>query len=406
MKTQNLATLFVFFAVVGCGTSTTKNETHLDSISVESTSTTSTSSTLVAVNNFPHYRSSELLTDDPLEAEITAGIDELIAANINLNFLTLQSHYLREREYDGEHGTVTETEDETETWFFDLSFKLKAYSKSYYRDGEGRDTKTTIQLFSNDTLSAMTERWDQDNQVGMMYYSKFLASKCPNCGVDVRREAGAPGVVLTNTEAFEDRFTNLSELIGRQNTDWTNAEESYGMFVMKENIEQWPDGETNGKLTVEYTMSRDLFSYYQFTNFIDLFGNSNAKIPDKTARFYLDSDGTGSYSTKDILESEVLYFLLYKKFKQVGQGVEELYAASFTKDAQQKSNILLGSSFPSTGPDGGGEEYDYKYDPEKRILTVTNTVIEWDESWQKEKGKETTTKYKLDSEGTIFTLGK
>lgn len=405
MKTKNLAALFVSFVVVGCGTSTTKNETRPDSISVESTSTTSAASTLVAVNNFPDYRSSELLTDDPLEAEVTAGIDELIAANINLNFQTLQSHYLREREYDGEHGTVTETEDETETWFFDLSFKLRAYSKSYYRDGEGRDTKTTIHLFSNDTLSAMIERWDQDNQIGMTYYSKFLASKCPNCGLDVRREAGGPGVVEGYMKAFEGYSTNLSELVGRQYMEWTNAEESNEVFVIKENIDKWPEDEASGKpYVVERSMSRDLYSYFQFMNFIQFFNFSDTEIPDKEAQSFLDSDGTGSFSVTEKLESKPVYFLLYKKFKQVGPGVEELYAASFTKNGQPISNFLVGSAFPSSGPEGDGEAYDYKYDSEKHILSVTKTITSWNEKTEQEKSEETVTQYKLDSDGSIITI--
>lgn len=267
MKTGNWAILCVLFIVVGCNSSASKNETRADSTIVQpvSTSDTSSPSSPPQVNNFPEY-SSELLTDDPLEAEVTAGIDELIAANNNLNFLTFQSYYLREREYEGEYDKVIEKEEVTETWFFDLSFKLRAYSKIYYRDGEGRNTKTMIHLFSNDTLVAMTERWDLDNQIGMTHYSKILASKCPKCGVDVSREAGGSGEVKGYTKVFEGYTTNFSELTGEREEEWKNARESDGTFVIKENIEQWPDGEAGGKpYVIERSMSRDLYSYFQST---------------------------------------------------------------------------------------------------------------------------------------------
>lgn len=101
------------------------------------------------------------------------------------------------------------------------------------------------------------------------------------------------------------------------------------------------------------------------------------------------------------MESEAAYFLLYSKFVPVGPGVYELYALSFTKDAQLKSNFQLGTSYPSSGPEGDGEDYDYDYDQETRLLTVTRTTITWNENTEEEERKDETTRYKIDKEGSI-----
>lgn len=407
MKTENLIALFVSLALVACGSSATKNETRSDSTTVQplSTTTSSTSSFPASVNNFPDY-SSELLSEDPLEAEVSYGIDELIAINSSLDFLTVQSHYQREREFEGDYDNVTQTEEVTETWFFDLSLTLRAYSRRYYRDGEGRDTKTLICFFSNDSLIAMSDRWDQDNQVGMIYHKKLLADNCPKCGVDVNKEAGGQGQVGKYFERndlynFENEFiTSFSEVAGEH---WKNAEVIDGQPTTKVSYEtSWPSGEVDGKpYTVEYTMSRTLYNYYRFENFITLFDFTDLEIPDKESQFFLNSDGTGSFSVTEKLESKPVYFLLYKKIKQVGPGVEELYAASFTKNGQLVSNFLVGSSFPSSGPDGEGEAYDYNYDSEEHILSVTKTITSWDEKTEQEKSEETVTQYTLDGKGAI-----
>jgi len=44
MKPEKLAALFIFLVLTGCGSSTTKNETHSDSATVKPVSTTATSS--------------------------------------------------------------------------------------------------------------------------------------------------------------------------------------------------------------------------------------------------------------------------------------------------------------------------------------------------------------------------
>jgi hypothetical protein len=391
-----------------CSTSP-KSETVVDSLtSTEVTAPAYNQPYQQTISNFPDY-SSVLITDDPFEAELAAGIDELVAKHDALQLLTFKTSYHREREYEGDYGEILETQEVTETWFFDLTYKLKAYSRNYYRDGEGRENKLVITFFEKDSLVALSEWRKDDGQIGLEFSKKLLSSKCPTCGIDTEREAGSEGKTI-NTFNLDDYnnfnqtyITNLSYLI--DNELWAKAEQSGEIFTVSENIEQWPEAGEEGKpYIIEYAMSEELLSYHKFNAFIDLFNSSSQEISAGAARFYLEGDERGNYSTESMLESEAAYFLLYTKTVPVGPGVFELYALSFTKDAQLKSNFLLGSYYTSAGPDGGGEDYEYDYNAETRVLSVTRTTITWDENINKEVRKNETTLYKLDKEGSIVTV--
>jgi hypothetical protein len=188
---------------------------------------------------------------------------------------------------------------------------------------------------------------------------------------------------------------------------WANAQQTGELFTTSENQETRPSDEGYGKpYSIEYEISEDLLSYYKFHEFTDLFNNSGNEISESQSRLYLEGDAGASYSTENMLENETGYFLLYTKFKDVGPGLYELYALSFTKDAQFKSNLLLGRSYPSSGPDGDGEDYDYNYNSETHVLTVITTTITWDESNDQEIRKEETNFYKLGSDGSITLIQK
>jgi len=404
----------ILIIINGCGPANTRNESDNSQTSTDSLAPVAERSPVTypgnqqTISNFPDY-SSVIITEDPFEAEVAEGIDNLVATHDPLQLLTFKTSYHREREYVGDYGEILETQELTETWFFDLTYKLRAYSRKYYRDGEGRENKLLIAFFVKDSLVALDDWRKDDNQIGLEFSKKLLTSKCPKCGTDAEREAGSDGKIANyiNADDYNDLnntfITNLSELIDEEM--WANAKQAGELATTSENIERWPNNEGDGKpYIIEYEISKDLLSYYKFYAFADLFNNSGKEISESQARFYLEGEEGASYSTENMLENETGYFLLYTKFKAVGPGLNELYAISFTKDAQLKSNFLLGSSYPSSGPDGDGEDYNYNYNAETHILTVITTTITWDNSSDQEIRKEETSLYKLNGDGSITLI--
>jgi len=401
----------ILIFINGCGSANTNDERDSSATSEDDAAPVAERSTATQreiqqrISNFPDY-SSVLITEDPLEAELAEGIDDLVAKHDPLRLLTFKSSYHREREYVGDYGEVLETQELTETWFYDLTYKVRAYSRKYYRDGEGRENKLLIAFFVKDSLIALSDWRMDDGQIGLEFSKKLLTSKCPKCGTDAEREAGYEGKIVNyfNEGDYNDLnntfITNLSDLIDDEL--WAKAEQTGELFTTSENLETWPKDEGDGKpYSIEYEMSKNLLSYYKFHAFTELFNNSGQEIPESQARFYLEGDEGASYSTENMLENETAYFLLYTKFAPVGPGLYELYALSFTEDAQLKSNLLLGRSYPSSGPGGDGEDYDYNYDSETHVLTVITTTISWDEGSDQEIRKEEKSLYKLDSDGSI-----
>lgn len=340
MKSLYPTTILSFFIIYGCGTAP-KNETSIDSLTITEVSTpTYNQPYQQVISNFSEY-SSVLITDNPFEAEVSVGIDDLVAQHDPLQLLTFKISYHREREYEGDYDKILESQEVTETWFFDLTYKLKAYSRNYYRDGEGRETKNLTAFFVKDSLIALSDWRKDDGQIGLEFSKKLLTSKCPKCGIETEREAGSDGKLIRYFDSddyysFNNSFsTNLTDLIDQDL--WAKAEQTGEFFTTSENLEQWPEDEIEGQpYTINYTISEELLSYSRFTDFIDLFNYSTQEISESQARLYLDGDDRGTYKTESLLESEAAYFLLYSKFVPVGPGVYELYALSFTKDAQLK----------------------------------------------------------------------
>ena len=228
---------------------------------------TPTNTSAAPIHNFPAY-TLEILSSDSLEPKVSDGLEELLSEYNYRDYLTIQSHYLRERDYEGDYGKVTESEEVTEIWYFDSGYSLRAFSREYFRSGEGRDTKLIICLFSNDSLKAATDYWSEDNQIGMTYHKKMLSSKCPACGTNVRKEAGAsePTVDHLNENdlaSFErEFFTNVPNLMSTIGGGWNEAEETVEGFIVTINFNEWPDGESGGKAySKSYTINKDLYAY-------------------------------------------------------------------------------------------------------------------------------------------------
>lgn len=143
-----------------------------------------------------------------------------------------------------------------------------------------------------------------------------------------------------------------------------------------------------------------------FEKFIELFSSSETEIPTDILTSLSINNEFGRYSTKEILERGSITFVLFNHFKPVGPGIDELYAATFSKDGILIEEALIGSSYPSSGPDGGGEEYNYRYDAKRKILYVNNSTIEWDEGTQQEVTKEVSHSFQLIREGKLVDPGE
>ncbi len=267
-------------AVIALSCSNSKTEIVSDSTSVDSVGLTAAANTYgqtqVSIQNQAHdspfanfSNYSESLSVDPTESEVTFGLQELMTEYDNRQYRTVESTYSRERDYEGEYQEVTETEEVTETWFFDASHQLKAFSRKYFREGEGRDTKILICLFSNDSLIALSDYWNEDNQIGMTYHTKILRSKCPDCGMDSNMEAGGSGGVkkyLNENDLVEresEFFTTLPDLISTIGNAWDKAIEATAGFVFTVEYDQWPDNQSGGKAYAqEFTISKELYNDY------------------------------------------------------------------------------------------------------------------------------------------------
>jgi hypothetical protein len=138
-----------------------------------------------------------------------------------------------------------------------------------------------------------------------------------------------------------------------------------------------------------------------FEKFIELFNSLGSEISSDILSTLSVSNEVGRYTSKEILRQDSIIFVLFNHMKQVGPGIDELHAATFSKDGTLLEQQFLGSSYPSSGPDGGGEDYNYQYDAERKILHVTNSTIEWDEDSQQEVIEKVEHSFQLTSDGKL-----
>ncbi len=279
MKRRNYFLLLILLTVWSCK-SNTQTEIASDSTSIQSTEVASPYVQTQAPSqdqspgrpssNFPEF-SETALSEDPTESEIMFDLKQLITEYDNQQYGTIESYYSRQRDYEGEYEEQTETEEVTETWFFNESNQLRAFARKYFRSGEGRDTKTLICLFSNDSLIALSDYWDEDGQIGMAYHTKLIRSKCPNCGIDSNREAGDNSMgrvrnYLNENDLVEresEFFTTLPNVISAIGKEWKNATESATGFVATVEHDQWPERPSEGKAYSQtYTISKELYKAY------------------------------------------------------------------------------------------------------------------------------------------------
>ncbi|MBI3219413.1 MAG: YARHG domain-containing protein [Bacteroidetes bacterium] len=137
-----------------------------------------------------------------------------------------------------------------------------------------------------------------------------------------------------------------------------------------------------------------------FTSFIELFQQTDATLPGWAIESFLEMENIGHVTAKDILETDPVYVVLFVHSMPVGPGIDKLYAASFSQ-GKLISKIQLGSSYPSSGPDGGGMDYAYSYNAKNHILTVTNSSIDWDEQSQQDVTTEKIQLFQITNEGNL-----
>jgi hypothetical protein len=137
-----------------------------------------------------------------------------------------------------------------------------------------------------------------------------------------------------------------------------------------------------------------------FTSFIELFQQTDATRPGWAIESFLEMENIGHVNAKDILETDPVYVVLFVHSMPVGPGIDKLYAATFTQ-GKLISKMELGSSYPSSGPDGGGMDYAYSYNSKNHILTVTNSSIDWDEQSQQEITTEKIQLFQITNEGNL-----
>jgi hypothetical protein len=415
MKSHPLFLLLLAAVLCNCTPKTSSEAVTTDSTAVQQTSTndavpvsSSAYQPPKEIRNFPDYSYETLLTNDERESDITQAVDELISSHNDLSLLRYSTYYKRQRDYNGDYGDVTETTEETDTWFFDRDFKLRAYTNKHYREGEGRNTRVLVILYA-DSIIAVSDYEVDDGQIGLSHHTKLLASKCPKCGVKTDQEAGSEGKVtatLTRDDLMEYRLEDrdIVKIVNYDVNDvMAKAERSGDTYLASVNLESWTDGNNvyQNPYTVDYSIDKDLYTYVQFRNFIELFQSADQPIASTDADLYLNGSEEGtSYRTLSMLEDETVYFLLYTKFKMAGGGIEECYAMTMTKGGEVMSNVLIGSAYEVSGPEAPGEDYSYEYDSEKKILAVTQVRIKPRDNADEER-TETKFDFKLKKDGTI-----
>jgi hypothetical protein len=158
-------------------------------------------------------------------------------------------------------------------------------------------------------------------------------------------------------------------------------------------------------------------AHFEFSQFIRLFDEDGiTPIPDRydgatpvrneipvfAAVQFMDAkdqetSGDRYYSGNHI-ELADRHLLFYMVYKLAGPGMDEWHSISFDKQGKRFNDIVIGHGYPSTSPDGEGEDFSYFFDSDRRFLQVTNQFMKWDEEKQKEITTETFQYFKLDDE--------
>jgi YARHG domain len=140
-----------------------------------------------------------------------------------------------------------------------------------------------------------------------------------------------------------------------------------------------------------------------FGKFIDLFEFSGNQIPlDILTALSISTDEMGGYRTSELLRNDSIIFVLFKHTKMVGQGMDELISATFSKNGTLIEEQLMGTSYEPSEPGGSGMDYDYYYDEKRKILRVTNSSTEWNEAAQEATTKSETHHFRLTWDGKLF----
>lgn len=225
-------------------------------------------------NNFPDF-STTMLTDDSLEAVVNNRMASLIQVYDTIQYTTIKSTYSWERPYyaqaqDGEGTMAMETEEETKTWFFDRSYQLRAVSTEFNAGPDYPITISTLYLFSNDSLIAVSEHKVDESEVTVTSQITMVASQCPRCGTEAingHKENGEVNYLIKNNLLTKQKefYETMPELIrilkaGRKNAKVDANDFSFSINRTKE--ENKSDKSQAITYPVKFTIAKDLYSNY------------------------------------------------------------------------------------------------------------------------------------------------
>jgi len=224
--------------------------------------------------NFPEM-SMDALTNDSLEVKINNRIGQLLQVYDTMQYATITSSYAWERPYcypsqDGPCMMGIETEEETRKWFFDRFNQLRGYSIT--TGGNEATPSSTLYLFSNDSLIAISEQTVDNSDAGIFVDQvRMLASSCPKCGMAAStfdgqlngevRYLNEPDLTSRQTQFYE----SMTELIQILKEGRKKAKEDDFDFIFS--VNRTKDGNADEKskaiiYPVEFRVTKNLYPNY------------------------------------------------------------------------------------------------------------------------------------------------
>jgi hypothetical protein len=222
----------------------------------------------------PTVETAELLSDitkDSLVAEMTNRMTELAQAYDTIQYNLITSSYSWERPYcypsqEGPCIDGTEADEETKEWLFDRFNRLRSYSRKMKSAGN-ETTISSLYLFSNDSLIAVSERKVDNSDGGVTSQVTILAGKCPRCGITAIEYGDASYINEEELAAKQQEFyESMPELInalkaGRKKARW---EDDYDFIFSINRTKEGNADEKSEAITysVEFRVSKEAYSNY------------------------------------------------------------------------------------------------------------------------------------------------
>jgi hypothetical protein len=248
---------------------------HAQALLVESNIPEPEESSPGVMQNFPEFIA-ETSSDDSLEISINDEMAILLQAYDTIKYFSISANYSWTQEITthGQEGDDTYVEDETkeenQTWLFDRFFKLRGFIREVkYDDEYGDGSESTIYLFSNDSLIAVSERTIDNSEVEEIRVTRILASRSPDVGFSrymqyeyVRMEHLVKEDLISRQEKF---MASMGELVNTLKEGKKNATEDdfYYEFKVDRTKAANPDKQAKAVVySVTFNVEKDLYPNY------------------------------------------------------------------------------------------------------------------------------------------------